>query len=169
MILTVPWAWWVSGPGWSTAALLVAAIAAVPLYVIDLRTHRLPDVISLPMTGAVAVLLATAGLASGDLQALWRSMLGGAALGAAYLLLHVVNPSGLGFGDVKLALPLGMVTAWFGWPVLWGTAVLPFLIGGVVGLALIVTGRATRKTAIAFGPFMLAGAAVALTAARVLA
>ncbi|WP_418277926.1 prepilin peptidase [Isoptericola jiangsuensis] len=166
---TIPavfWAVWVSGPGPATAATVVLAAASVPLFVIDLRTHRLPDAITLPSTALVLLLLASAGLVTGD-PALWRSLLGGIVLGGAYLLLHVVNPAGLGFGDVKLAVPLGLVSAWYGWPVLWGTVILPFFLGGIVGLVLIVARRATRRTAIAFGPFMIAGAAIVLTGVRI--
>jgi len=165
----VLWAVWASGPRWTAPALAVAALAGVALFAIDVRTHRLPNALTYPTTAVVALLLLGAGLVSGDWDAVARSALGALALGVAYLLLHVINPGGLGFGDVKLAVLLGMVTAWFGWPVLWATALLPFLLGGLVAVVLLVTRRATRKTAIAFGPFMLAGAVVALTAARVLA
>ncbi len=167
-LLALPWAWWVSGPGWSTAALLVATLGAVPLFVIDVRTHRLPNALTYPTTAVVGLLLLAAGATGGTWDAVSRSLLGALVLGAAYLLLHLVNPSGLGFGDVKLSVLLGMLSAWFGWPVLWATAMLPFLLGGVVALGLLAARRATRTTAIAFGPFMLAGTALALTTARLL-
>jgi leader peptidase (prepilin peptidase)/N-methyltransferase len=37
-----------------------------------------------------------------------------------------------------------------------------FLLGGLVGVALLATGRATSRTAIPFGPFMMTGALAAL-------
>ncbi|MFI2102600.1 prepilin peptidase [Isoptericola sp. NPDC019693] len=163
------WAVWASGPGWATPAVVVAAVAGVALFAVDARTHRLPDAITYPATAAVAVLLAAAAAVDGAWDAAWRALLGSLTLGAAYLVLHLVNRAGLGLGDVKLAVLLGLVSAWFGWPVLWATAFLPFLVGGVVSIVLLATRRATRTTAIAFGPYMLAGAALALTAARLLA
>ncbi|WP_402462079.1 prepilin peptidase [Isoptericola aurantiacus] len=140
----------------------------MPLFVIDVRTHRLPNALTYPTTAVVGLLLLAAGATGGTWDAVSRSLLGALVLGAAYLLLHLVNPSGLGFGDVKLSVLLGMLSAWFGWPVLWATAMLPFLLGGVVALGLLAARRATRTTAIAFGPFMLAGTALALTTARLL-
>ncbi|MEG3615966.1 A24 family peptidase [Isoptericola haloaureus] len=165
----VGWAVWVSGPGWAAPALAVAAVAGVALGAVDRRTHRLPDAVTYPTTAVVGALLALAALVDGDAAPLLRAAAGAIVLGGTYLLLHLVNRSGLGLGDVKLAVLLGLVTCWFGWSPLWATAVLPFLLGGTVAIVLLVARRATRSTAIAFGPFMLAGAAVALTAQRLLA
>lgn len=114
----------------------------------------------------MAVLLTVAALADGAFDALLRAALGGLALGGAYLALHLVNPAGLGFGDVKARGVLGAVGAWYGWPVLWGVALVPFLVGGLAAVALLASRRASRTTAIAFGPYMLVGAALALTGAR---
>ncbi|QAY64373.1 prepilin peptidase [Xylanimonas allomyrinae] len=168
-IAAVAWALWIGGLSPVTPALVVAAAAGAALTVIDLRSHRLPNVITYPTTAAVAVLLVLAAAVGGTWSALGRAALGAAALGGAYLVLHLVNRSGMGLGDVKLAPMLGGVAAWFGWSTLAGAAILPFLIGGVVSVALLAARRATRKTALAFGPFMLAGAALALTWARVAA
>ncbi|WP_277208327.1 prepilin peptidase [Isoptericola croceus] len=165
----VVWAAWVSGPGWAAPALAVAGVSGVALFAIDLGTHRLPNALTYPTTAVVAVLLVGAGALDGDWDAVSRSLLGALALGVGYLMLHLINPSGLGFGDVKLAVLLGMVTAWFGWPVLWATMLLPFLLGGLVAAVLLITRRADRKTAIAFGPYMLLGALVALSAGRIIA
>ncbi|MDO8143223.1 A24 family peptidase [Isoptericola sp. 178] len=165
----IAWAVWVSGPGWATPAVAVAAVAGLALFAVDVRTHRLPDALTYPTTALVTGLLAAAGAATGAWAVVARGLLGAAVLGGGYLVLHLLHRSGLGLGDVKLAVPLGLVTAWFGWPVLAATAVLPFLLGGTAALVLLATRRATRSTAIAFGPFMLGGAAVALTAHRLLA
>jgi leader peptidase (prepilin peptidase) / N-methyltransferase len=164
--LALVWAVWASGPGWSTPAVAVAAVAGVALAVVDGATHRLPDALTYPTTAVVGLLLAGAALADDAGDAALRALLGALVLGTGYLLLHLVSPSGLGLGDVKLAVLLGLVSAWYGWSVLWATAALPFLVGGLAALVLIVARRATRRTAIAFGPAMLVGTALALTAAR---
>jgi leader peptidase (prepilin peptidase)/N-methyltransferase len=163
------WAVWVSGPGWATPAVAVAAVAGAALVVIDTRTHRLPDAVVYPATVAVAALLLAAALAGGMLGTAGRALAGAVVLVVAYAVLHLVNPAGLGLGDVKLAALLGALSAWYGWGTLAATALLPFVLGGLVAAALLVTRRATRHTAIAFGPFMLAGAALALTWARLTA
>ena len=160
------WAVWASGPGWATPAFVVAAAAGGALGVIDGRTHRLPNAITYPTTAAVAVLLVLAAAAAGTWADLGRAVVGAAALSAFYLVLHLVDRRGMGLGDVKLAVLLGGLAAWVGWGALAGAVLLPFLCGGPWSLALIVTRRATRRTAIAFGPFMLVGTAAALTWAR---
>ncbi|WP_030713987.1 prepilin peptidase [Streptomyces sp. NRRL F-2580] len=134
------------------------APVVVLLALVDRAVHRLPDVLTLPLAaGAVALLGAAAPLprAGGD----WRlALLGGGALGAAYLLLHLINPAGMGFGDVKLALSLGVALGWYGWGVWAAGAFLGLLYGALYGLTLLLRGSATREQAFAFGPFMAAGA-----------
>lgn len=165
-VVAAAWAVWVSGPGWATPAFVVVALAGAAHAVIDLRTHRLPDAVTYPATAATAVLLALAAVATGDGAALGRALLGALALGVAYLVLHLVSPRGLGFGDVKLAVLLGLPAGWYGWDAVWWTGATPFLLGGLAALALLVARRATRRTALAFGPWMLLGAALALSAVR---
>jgi leader peptidase (prepilin peptidase)/N-methyltransferase len=68
----------------------------------------------------------------------------------------------MGLGDVKLAGVLGLYLGWLGWSsVLVGTFA-GFLLGGVLGVALLLVRRASGRTAIPFGPFMLAGALLAV-------
>ncbi|MCA5894893.1 A24 family peptidase [Isoptericola sp. NEAU-Y5] len=168
-VAAVGWAVWASGPGWSTPALVVAAASGAALGVVDARTHRLPDALTYPTTGVVATLLALAAAGSGAWDAALRAVAGGLALGGAYLVLHLVQPTGMGRGDVKLAVLLGLVGAWYGWPTFWAVVLLPFLVGGLVAAALLVARRVSRRTAIPFGPFMLVGAAAAISGARLVA
>jgi leader peptidase (prepilin peptidase)/N-methyltransferase len=131
---------------------------ALLLAVVDLRVQRLPDVLTLPLAGAAVALLGIAELLPGDAGSWPSALLGGAGLGATYFVLFLVNPKGMGFGDVKLALAIGVVLGWYGWPVLFTGALAGFLLGALYGVALMVTRRGGRRTAIPFGPFMLAGA-----------
>ncbi|MEV7029490.1 A24 family peptidase [Streptomyces sp. NPDC093272] len=141
---------------------LLLAPVGVLLAAVDFRVQRLPDPLTLPFAAAALALLGGAALLpehAGDwLTALYASL----ALGAGYFVLFLVNPGGMGFGDVKLALGAGAVLGWYGWPtVLLGTFA-GFLLGALYGGALVVVRRAGRKTAIAFGPFLIAGAFAAL-------
>ncbi|MFR0359010.1 prepilin peptidase [Streptomyces sediminimaris] len=137
---------------------LLLGPACVLLAVVDLRVRRLPDVLTLPLAAAALVLLGVAALLpehAGD----WLTALYGAlALGGAFFVLFLINPGGMGFGDVKLALGLGAALGWYGWPTLVLGAFAAFLLGALYGGALVVVRRAGRKTAIAFGPFLIAGA-----------
>lgn len=161
-----PWALWLGGIGWRTPALLHLAVLAAALSIIDARTHRLPDAITLPSYPIVAGLLSVASAGTGDWAALARAGIGGIGLWLAYLTLSLLNPSGMGYGDVKLAGLLGAHLAWAGWPTLLIGAISAFFLGAAAGLALIAIGRATGRTAIPFGPFMLLGAILGLSLDR---
>lgn len=71
----------------------------------------------------------------------------------------------MGGGDVKLAPLLGFYLGWLGWDAVAVGAFAGFLLGGVVGIALLAARTATRKSRIPFGPYMLAGAFLAVFAA----
>jgi leader peptidase (prepilin peptidase)/N-methyltransferase len=79
-------------------------------------------------------------------------------MGLTYLVMAVAYPRGMGFGDVKLAGVLGLFLGWLGWAPLAVGASLAFLLGGIFGVVVILIRRGGRKTAIPFGPWMLAGA-----------
>src|SRR5680860_231459 len=141
---------------------LYPAASAVALALIDLDVHRLPNSIVLPSYVVGAVLLGVPSLIEGDYGQLLRAAIGAAVLYAFYFALVLVYPSGMGFGDVKLAGVLGMYLAWLGWAELAVGAFLGFLLGGALGGLLLVTRKAGRKSKIPFGPFMLLGAFVGI-------
>jgi leader peptidase (prepilin peptidase)/N-methyltransferase len=126
----------------------------VVLAAIDLERRIIPNRIVLP---AVVLILAAQIALSPDRALEWTA----ASLGAALFLLLplLVYPSGMGMGDVKLALLLG---AGLGW------AIVPALVAGlfaafIVALVVLVRGGlAARKTALPFGPFLVLGALFAL-------
>jgi leader peptidase (prepilin peptidase)/N-methyltransferase len=75
----------------------------------------------------------------------------------------------MGFGDVKLSGVLGALLAYLSWATLVIGAFAGFALGAAYGVGLILAGRGGRRTAIPFGPFMLAGAVLALFAAAPIA
>lgn len=130
-----------------TASLAVLVWTAA-LSVIDLREHRLPNLLTL--TGAAAILTVCAGCGRGP-----AGLLGAAALGGVYLTVHLVAPAAMGGGDVKLAVGLGALTGALGAPV-WLLAAL----GAPVLTALLGTATALHRrgrlvgTAVPHGPSM---------------
>jgi leader peptidase (prepilin peptidase)/N-methyltransferase len=158
------WAVWASGPGWLTPAYLVLAVAGAALAVIDARTHRLPNALVFPLTGATAVLLALAALGTGAWGSLGRAALGALAFFAVYQVLYLIAPrGGIGYGDVKLALSLGAVLTWHSWTILLVGVFAAHIVAGVVAIVLLLGRRAGWKTGIAFGPYMLLGTVIGLT------
>ena len=150
--------------GWAAElpAYLYLTSIGVALAFIDLDVRRLPDAIVLPSYPVMGVLLTIAAAATGDWDDLLRAALGGLILGGFYFALVFAYPAGMGFGDVKLSGVLGMALGYLGWAELGVGAFLGFLYGGVIGVVLLAVGKAGRKSAIPFGPFMLLGALTAV-------
>lgn len=164
---------WGAYAAWYPAALLPAllywAAIGIALTLIDLDHHRLPNVIVLPSYIVTAVLLVGASLITGDYGRLLTAAIGCAALFALYWILAVAYPDGMGFGDVKLAGALGMLLGWLGWAPLIVGGFAAFVLGGLVGAVMMIGRRATRKSRIPFGPFMLGGAAVGVSVGSAIA
>ena len=98
-----------------------------------------------------------------DTWSAWlRAAIGGLALALVYALLAAFFPRGMGWGDAKLALSLGSVMAWVGWGTLVVGGFGAFVLGAVWGVGAIVVGMAGRKSALPFGPFMIASALLAV-------
>lgn len=157
------------------AACVYFAVMAVRLAVIDVRHHLLPDRIVFPSYAVAGLLLLGAaasqmfaGAQTSDAGAGMfgvpglRVLAGGAVLWLFYFLLRAVYPPGMGFGDVKLAGVLGMYLGFLGWPHVFAGTFAAFVLGGLWSVALLTLRRGTLKSAIPFGPFMLAGAAAAM-------
>ncbi|MFF2550992.1 prepilin peptidase [Nocardia sp. NPDC058058] len=154
--------------------LLVLALWCALLSYVDLRAHRLPNLLTLP--GAVAVL--GYGFATGRGTI---AVLGALLLAVPYLLVHLCAPAALGAGDVKLALGLGAATALGGaqcW--VWAALAAPVLtalagVGSIAAQAVRPGNMAGQKLpagtfsgaaigTVAHGPAMCAASVVALLA-----
>jgi leader peptidase (prepilin peptidase) / N-methyltransferase len=151
-------------PGLVLAAACWLALCTVPLAFIDAAVRRLPDVLTGSAFAGTALLLIAATAAGGNWHVLARAVLGGIALAGFYLLLVLISPSGMGMGDVKAAAGLGAMLAWRGWTALIVGGFAGFLLAAVYGIALLISGRVTRKHQIPFGPFMITGAFLGILA-----
>lgn len=140
------------------AAFLYLAAISVALAIIDVDTHTLPNRIVLPAYPVAAIILTVASLLSDDTVRLIGALIGCVVLFGLYLLMALAYPAGMGLGDVKLAGVLGLFLGWLGWGSLAVGAFSAFLLGGLFALLLLVTRRASRKSGIPFGPWMLIGA-----------
>ena len=146
----------------ATVAYLYFAAICVSLSLIDLDTKRLPNAIVLPSYLVGAVLLAAASISSGNYSALLTAAIGAVVLFAAYLLMALIYPGGMGFGDVKLAGVIGLYLGWLGWDVLAVGALAAFVFGGLYSIGLLIARKANSKTGVPFGPWMIIGAWVAI-------
>ena len=145
------------------AAYLWLAGVGVTLAVIDIETLRLPDRLTLPSYPVGLVLLAI----PADWPALGRAGLAAAITGGAAFLLALLAPGGgLGLGDVKLLGLLGLFLGWLGWGVLAVGVALGFALGAVAAAGMLASRRARLRDHLAFGPWLIAGALVAVVAGR---
>lgn len=156
-----------------STALTVAAFAAfaaigAALAIVDIRTHRLPNRLVALAGASGLVLLIGAAVTGGSIHALLRGVLAALVLLIAYLALRMLSAGGVGGGDVKLAAVIGLHLGWLGWGSVVVGTLAGFMLGGVFATGMLLTRRAERRTAVAFGPWMIAGAwvAIALAVAR---
>lgn len=152
------------GADWVLPAYLVFAGSMVAVTVIDLEHYLIPNRVVYPTMAAAGPLLVLAAAAGARWEALGRAALCSAAAWALLLVVHVVSPEGMGFGDVRLAAVLGLFLGWLGFGHLFLGIFLGFLLAAVAGVVLMLGGRRTRKQAIPFGPFLAAGALLAVLA-----
>ena len=158
-------------------AVLLLAAALITVSVIDLQLLRIPDRITFP-TLALALPLILAITVHRDVTDAFQGAVVGA--GVYFLLLfvpHLAYPKGMGFGDVKLALVMGLYLGWVGWTATYPIAgpirlvlyalILGCVIGVVFGLVVQVVTR--RRGAFPFGPALALGCLVVVYFAQDLA
>jgi leader peptidase (prepilin peptidase)/N-methyltransferase len=152
---------------WVAIVYFVVFSALLAVSVVDLRVYRIPDRIVFPSLGLTAVLIVAATLAIvrpyGDaVEPLEYAAIGMFTYFAVLFVFHVVYPQGMGFGDVKLALLMGLSMGWLagsGGGAAYMTLVALF-VGCVVGIVfgLVVRLARGRGGAFPFGPALAAGA-----------
>ena len=136
-----------------TAAMLLTGFL-IALTAIDLDHQLLPDSLTLPLLWVGLLINIDATFVSLE-SAVLGAVFGYLCLWSVYWLFKIITgKEGMGYGDFKLLAALG---AWFGLSALPTIVLLSSLVGAVIGIALIVTGRQRRETPMPFGPF-LAGA-----------
>ena len=155
------------GPGAATLVTMLFATLLLVLSLIDYDHHLLPDVITLP---ALAL-----GLAASFLPGPPSPREAFVSAAAGFLALWVVAAAGrwyfgeeaIGMGDWKMAAMMG---AFLGWRSLLLALFLGALLGSLLGLALIASGRGSRRMRLPLGTFMaIGGIAVLFTGDRLLA
>jgi leader peptidase (prepilin peptidase)/N-methyltransferase len=150
-------------PLWAYGSFLLLSGA---LLITDLEQFRIVDRLNLRGTAMAAVLLTVTAMAVGDFLALGRGLVGAAIYFAgAFLLWAIARGRGFGGGDVKLAPQIGLFTAYVSWGTLGWAAFATAMIGGVLAIALLITGRAQAKSELPYGPPMILGAWLAIALA----
>lgn len=156
--------YWYANAGdlWVIPGVWAFTFASICLLVIDINTFRLPNAITYPLAGVMAVFM---GIAAG-MQGEWSrftTMVGGAIfLAGTLFLVNRINPKGMGLGDVKYAIPMGITLGYFGIGTVMVGYFLALFVGVGWGIALMAKTGFKRRTAMPFGPGLVIGALAAL-------
>jgi prepilin signal peptidase PulO-like enzyme (type II secretory pathway) len=156
---------------------LIAAATLVLTALIDLRTRIIPDelVLFFVALGAVGAVLTAStihpglsgsflgpySLIFGFQGSIWLNRLLGALFGGVFfgLLSLITRGRGVGFGDLKLSVALGVL---FGWPDITLIVLLSFVLGTLFLLPVLLSGKLRMKGTVAFGPFLVLASFVVL-------
>lgn len=138
------------GDAWLVATLVLIAPPLSAIAIIDARTHRIPNRLTLAVLAATVV--AVAGRAFTEPGVLARAAVAAAAVGLFYLLLW--RFADLGLGDVKLVATLALVAGWSGWQ----TVVVFVVVANLLQTPVAVWHLARqRRDRIAFAPGLVIG------------
>jgi len=145
---------------WRAVLLAPFAGLMVAISVIDVRHRRIPNRLVYPAVVIAAAVIIAGDLAGGGLNAL-DAGIGLIAYGLGLMVIALISPKGMGMGDVKLAGLIGLVLGSIGLDVVAVAAGMGILLGGVGAIVALLAG-AGRKSAIPFGPYLAAGAVIAV-------
>jgi leader peptidase (prepilin peptidase) / N-methyltransferase len=155
---------WRIGNDPAVVVFAVFAVLCVLLAFVDVAVRRLPDL----LTGLVAVIgvvgLGTTSYLAQDMEPVLRGLIGAALAGGFFLALVWLRPDGdgMGLGDAKLAGVLGLYLGWLSWKDFTLGILAGCLLAAVYAVTMVSAGRMDRKSPVAYGPFLLLGAALAL-------
>ncbi len=150
------------GADWALPAYLVFFTSLLAISVIDFDLHIIPNRLVYPTIFLSVPLLALAAGAEGDWGRLRQALIGAALAWLGLLIVHLISPAGMGFGDVRLAFVLGLFLGWLSLRHVLTGVFLGFLLGAVIGVGLVVSRIRSRKDAVPFGPFLAGGSVLAV-------
>lgn len=140
---------------------LVVGLLLLSIFFTDLLYGIIPDLL-VGILGVVVLLYRGVLTASGIMQFtdFWRSILGGMAVALLFLLLIAgTRGRGMGMGDVKFSLVMGII---LGWPRIVVGVFAGFFFGAAAAVLLLLMKKRRFGQTVPFGPFLVIGTVVAL-------
>jgi leader peptidase (prepilin peptidase)/N-methyltransferase len=140
---------------------LSIALLLLVLFFSDLLYMVLPDIVTgllMVLTTLYRLALVLAGIMEPMdlLRAVMGMVLATTLFGGLWL---ITKGKGMGFGDVKLIIPLSLLV---GWPAVMALLMTSFVLGAMTGVGLIMVGKKRFGQVIPFGPFLILSTAITL-------
>lgn len=150
--------------GWSPNALppVLLLMGLIQLAYCDLTRRLLPKTLVYALSGVVVASGVLVALCTSEWDRLLTALLGGVIAFALFFCINLMNPRWMGFGDVRLSFVFGFGLAWVSPMALLQAFLYANLLALLVGVVLIAAHRADRRSALPFGLYMAAGAALVL-------
>lgn len=143
-------------------ALAVFLAGAIPLAGVDARTFRLPNRGTFPLAAALAGYWLALALTTGEWGKLLQAVICAMAIAIIALLIGMLGT--LAFGDIKLMLAIGLLTGWVSWILPLYALIAGYFLGIPHASVLLARKKHGGSTHLAFGPYLVAGAAVVFAA-----
>ena len=140
-----------------SALIMPFAVASFPLLLEDFRSKKLPNRILYPTTITTLILIFGVALFKSDFHLFAKSIISASLSFIGAFSLYLIARGGFGAGDVKLFLLTGLLLGTFDTPRVVPAAIFSIFGVALYSLFLVITKRATAKTAVAFGPFIIIG------------
>ena len=161
----------VIGMNWRILPLLALIPAGVVVSAIDLRTMIVPTKVVWPALAIVIALSILSSSVEGEWPWLATSLVGLCTLAGPLFLLWFLLPSGMGFGDVRLAVLLGWAVGFYGGSNPAAGAILAMFVlsaASIIGLVVgfVALGARGRKAKVPWGPSLFAAALLAIAVAE---
>ena len=140
--------------------LFYIASSLVVIFIYDLKHYLIPDIVLLPAIFITFIFRVIEALNSNFKFQISNYLLAVAIAAGFFLLIWLVSGGRwMGFGDVKLAVLMGLLLSW---PDILLALFLAFFSGAAIGLALMIWKKKNLKSEVPFGPFLIFGTFIAL-------
>lgn len=157
-------AWVLYRTGWSPATLppLLLLVGLVQLAYCDVTRRLLPRTLVHQLSATVVACGVAVAVFTSEWERLRLASFGAFVCFALFLVINLINPRWMAFGDVRLSFVFGFGLAWVSPMALFQAFLYANLLALVVASALIVARRADRGSALPFGLFMALGSGLVL-------
>lgn len=160
------------GWSWSLVPVLFLVPVGAVVSAIDLRTLMVPTRVVWPATATAAFMMVLAVVADGEPPWLLGAVLGAVALSGPLFVLWWIVPAGMGFGDVRLTVLLGLEVGFAagvaGYSPGWGALLsgICLFVASMLGIVMAVPFLGFGRRKIPFGPALVTAALICVTMAE---